>query len=43
MAIEAAATIEDEFGYDLSIEDIFTASGVADLSTLVWNGLCAGS
>jgi phthiocerol/phenolphthiocerol synthesis type-I polyketide synthase E len=41
-AIEAAATIEDEFGYELSIEDIFTASGVADLSTLVWNGLRAG-
>jgi acyl carrier protein len=42
-AIEAAATIEDEFGYELSIEDIFTMSGVADLSTLVWNGLRAGS
>jgi phthiocerol/phenolphthiocerol synthesis type-I polyketide synthase E len=42
-AIEAAATIEDEFGYELSIEDIFTVSGVADLSTLVWNGLRAGS
>jgi|HubBroStandDraft_2_1064218.scaffolds.fasta_scaffold1532559_1 hypothetical protein len=41
-AIEAAATIEDEFGYELSIEDIFT-SGVADLSTPVWNGLRAGS
>ena len=38
-AIEAAATIEEEFGCELSIEDIFKMSGVADLSTLVWNGL----
>jgi phthiocerol/phenolphthiocerol synthesis type-I polyketide synthase E len=42
-AIEAAATIEDEFGYELSIEDIFTVSGVGDLSMLVWNGLRASS
>lgn len=42
-AIEAAATIEDEFGYELSIEDIFMVSGVADLSMLVWNGLRADS
>lgn len=40
-AVEAAARIEDEFGYELSIENIFTVSGVADLSTLVWNGLHA--
>jgi acyl-CoA synthetase (AMP-forming)/AMP-acid ligase II len=42
-AIEAAATIEDELGYELSLEDFFTVSGVADLSTLVWNGLRADS
>jgi len=42
-AIEAAATIEDEFGYELSIEDIFVVSRVADLSMLVWNGLRADS
>lgn len=42
-AIEAAATIEEEMGYELSIEDIFTASGVRDLSDLVWRGLRAGS
>jgi acyl carrier protein len=42
-AIEAAATIEDEFGYELSIEDIFRVSGVADLSMLVWKGLHADS
>jgi amino acid adenylation domain-containing protein len=42
-AIEAAATIESEFGYELSIEDIFMQSGAADLSKLVWNGLRAGS
>jgi acyl carrier protein len=35
-AAEAAATIEDEFGYEMSIESIFTMSGVADLSMLVW-------
>ena len=38
-AIEVAATIEDEFGYELSIEDIFRVSGAADLSMLVWNGV----
>jgi acyl-coenzyme A synthetase/AMP-(fatty) acid ligase/acyl carrier protein len=38
-AIEVAATIEDEFGYELSIEDIFQVSGAADLSMLVWNGV----
>jgi phthiocerol/phenolphthiocerol synthesis type-I polyketide synthase E len=38
-AIEVAATIEDEFGYELSIEDIFRVSGAADLSNLVWNGV----
>jgi len=42
-AIEAAATIEDEFGYGLSIEDIFRVSGVADLSMLVWKGVRDGS
>lgn len=42
-AIEAAAAIEEELGYELSIEDIFTVSGVADLSTLVWKGISAGS
>jgi phthiocerol/phenolphthiocerol synthesis type-I polyketide synthase E len=42
-AIEAAATIEDEFGYELSIEDIFTVSGVGDLSMRVWTGLRASS
>lgn len=38
-AIEVAATIEDEFGYELSIEDIFRVSGAGDLSMLVWNGV----
>ncbi|MEO3803157.1 non-ribosomal peptide synthetase [Nonomuraea sp. B1E8] len=42
-AIEAAATIESEFGYELSIEDIFMQSGAAELSKLVWNGLRPGS
>jgi acyl carrier protein len=42
-AIEAAATIESEFGYELSIEDIFMQSGTAELSKLVWNGLRPGS
>jgi len=42
-AFEAAAAIEDELGYELSIRDIFMVSGVADLSTLVWNGLRADS
>lgn len=38
-AIEAAAMIENDFGYELSIEDIFRVSGAADLSMLVWKGL----
>lgn len=42
-AIEAAAAVEEELGFELSIEDIFTVSGVADLSMLVWKGLRAGS
>lgn len=42
-AIEAAAAVEEELGVELSIEDIFTVSGVADLSMLVWKGLRAGS
>jgi non-ribosomal peptide synthetase component F/acyl carrier protein len=42
-AIEAAAALEEELGFELSIEDIFTASCVADLSMLVWKGLHAGS
>jgi acyl carrier protein len=42
-AIEAAAAIEEELGFELSIEDVFTASGVAELSDLVWQGLRAGS
>jgi len=42
-AIEAAAVIEEELGFELSIEDIFIASGVGDLSELVWQGLRAGS
>ncbi|WP_225944361.1 non-ribosomal peptide synthetase [Actinophytocola algeriensis] len=40
-AIEAAAAVEEELGYELSIEDIFTVSDVTELSALVWNGLRA--
>jgi hypothetical protein len=41
VAIETTEAIEDEFGYELYIEDFLTVPGMADLSVLVWNGLPA--